>query len=265
MYVFNLVIVTLCSSAQMKSLACVRSYNVYRVIADSGFWFMAAMVAAVVRQALSCPVQGLLCWQEHWIIFIALMSVWCEGEPTIRGVEITLLNDSLCHQSSSWLRQRHQRWRMWQQLSLEQRCAAILGLDFPQVMTSSVFGSCCSRNLFPSPRLACHHLQAVFVSSSQAGFLQACGITAVTFKESRRSRSMRSLMWSFLMQMKSCSWLEERRLRLWWVEKCNYDTIHSDPWAKVRGSNYMWIWNLLKKEVQISGTPLSDKVRFRYC
>lgn len=82
--------VTLCSSAQMKSLVRVRSYNVCR-LRPACFWFTAAIMAVIVRQALSCPGQGLLFCQEHWIIFIALMGVWCEGEPTIRGVEITLL------------------------------------------------------------------------------------------------------------------------------------------------------------------------------
>lgn len=37
------------------------------------------------------------------------------------------------------------------QLSLEQRCGAILTLDFPKVMTSSVSDSRCPRNLFPGP------------------------------------------------------------------------------------------------------------------
>lgn len=62
------------------------------------------------------------------------------------------------------------------QLSLEQRCGAILTLDFPQVMTSSVSDSRCPRNLFPSPPLMSHHPQAEFVSFSQTDILQVRGI-----------------------------------------------------------------------------------------
>lgn len=62
------------------------------------------------------------------------------------------------------------------QLSLEQRCGAILTLDFPQVMTSSVSDSRCPRNLFPSPPLMSHHPQAEFVSFSQTDILQGRGI-----------------------------------------------------------------------------------------
>lgn len=61
------------------------------------------------------------------------------------------------------------------QLSLEQRCGAILTLDFPQVMTSSVSDSRCPRNLFPSPPMS-HHPQAEFVSFSQTDILQSRGI-----------------------------------------------------------------------------------------
>lgn len=92
-----------------------------------------------------------------------------------------------------------------------------------------------------------------------------CAIMAVALSRVQRSRSLRSSMWCFLMQMKTYSWLVERRLRLWRVENCNYDPIHTDPRAEARGSNYMWIWNLLQKEVQINGTQLSGKVRFCYC
>lgn len=165
-------------------------------------------------------------------------------------------NDSLCHQSSGWPRQRRPRWRMRQQLSLEEWRGAVLGLDFPQVMASRFSVSCCARNLFPSPPRPpspnkSHQLQAVFESFSQAGFLQGCGISAVTFKEWKHSRSSPSSMWRFLMQMKSCSWLEGRGLRLRRVESCNYVTVHSDPPAEVRATNYAWKWNLLLQEVQI--------------
>lgn len=226
-------------------------------LGPSCFWFMAEIVAALVWQAQSCPVQGLLFVRSTGSFSL----LWWESDVKqswLSGVSRShSSNDSLCHQSSSWPRQRRLRWRMWQQPSLEQRCGAILSLDFPQVMTGSVSDSCCPRNLFPSPPLASHHPQAGFVSFSQAGFLQGCGTAAATFKEPKRSRLIQSLMWRFLMQMKTCSWPRERRLRLWGVENCNYGTVHSDPRTEVRGSNYPWIWNL-QKEGQINSTWLSD-------
>lgn len=193
--------VTLCSSAQMKSLVRVRSYNLCR-LRPACFWFTAAIMAAIVRQALSCPGQGLLFCQEHWIIFIALMGVWCEGEPTIRGVEITLLKwlplppiIKLAQTEASTLKDvtTAQPWT-------ETRCHPCFGLsagDDQQCL-----------QLLPSlksvskPPLTCHHLQAVLVSFSQTGILQVCGFMAATFKESKCSRSIRSTTSRFLMQMR---------------------------------------------------------------
>lgn len=142
--------VTLCSSAQIKLLVRVRSYNVYRVVAESGSCAFGSWLRLFGRL---CPA---LCRAFSFVRSTGSFSLfWWESdvkESRLSGVSRShSSNDSHCHQSSSWPRQRRQRWRMWQQLSLEQRCGAILGLGFPQVMTSSVSDSCCPRNLFPSP------------------------------------------------------------------------------------------------------------------
>lgn len=89
MRVFNLVMATRRSSTQMESLAHVGWHRVHRAAADSGLWLLAALMEAIAQPSLSCW-PPLFC-QERWIIFIALTGVWSEGEPTIGGVEITLL------------------------------------------------------------------------------------------------------------------------------------------------------------------------------
>lgn len=255
--------VTLCSSAQMKALMRVSSYNVSDSLQTQTCLPLVhcATVAARLRQALPCPGPSLLSGAlNHFHCFDGSL-MWRRADyQGCRDHTPQMTPSATNHQAG---RDKGVRAEGCDNSSALNRDAVPSSLWtfrrwWPAASPTPAAFKICFHTHTPKS----HQLQAVFVSFSQAGFLQGCATTAVTFKEPKHSRSSPSSMWCFLMQMKTCSWLEERVLRLWGEENCNYGTVRSDPPAEVRATNYMWMWNLLQKEV-ISGTRWSDKIRFR--
>lgn len=117
------------------------------------------------------------------------------------------------------------------QLSLEQRCGAILTLDFPQVMTSSVCLLLSLKSVFkPPPDVSSPSGRACVILPDWHSAWLGCQLLKSRTLEVNVIFSLR------LPQMQICSCSAGRSLHPWLTENCDYGTVH---WAQVGCSKYM--------------------------